>query len=239
MARRPIDLERALSEHDAYVRLLTTWGLDVIVLGASTDLPDSVFVEDAAIVLPEVAIVTPLGAASRSAEAELMARALEEHGLKPVRRLAPEARLEGGDVLRLGRHLFVGQGSRTDRAGLDRLAAIVTPFGYSVTPVAVSGCLHLKTGCTALRHDTLIINPDWVDTSPFTGLDLLPVDPAEPFAANVLRVNNFLAMPSGFPRTAERIRSRGFDVDEVDITEFQKAEAGLTCMSVIVPLERA
>lgn len=153
---------------------------------------------------------------------------------QPVIRLTGEARIEGGDVLRLGRHLFIGQGPRTDKQGLDAVARIVADFGYTVTPVRVTGCLHLKTACTALSDSALVINPDWVDAAPFDGLDLLPVDPSEPFAANVLRARGHLAIASSFPRTAERIRSRGFGVGELDISEFLKAEAGLTCMSVLM-----
>ncbi len=231
--RTPIDTTKAEAQHAAYVDLLRAWGLAVTTLPAEPTLPDSVFVEDAAIVLPEVALVTPLGATSRSAEADLMERALGAVRAQPVVRLAGEARIEGGDVLRLGRHLFIGQGPRTDQQGLDAVARIVADFGYTVTPVRVTGCLHLKTACTALSDETLLINPDWVDAAPFDGLDLLPVDPREPFAANVLRAKGHLAIASSFPRTAGRIRRRGFDVGELDISEFLKAEAGLTCMSVL------
>ena len=233
IARAPIDPGRAAHQHASYVDRLRAWNLKVTTLPAEATLPDSVFVEDTAVILPEITIVARLGTASRAPEADLMAGPLAVLCARPIVRMQPPARLEGGDVLRVGRRLFVGQGPRTDERGLAAFASIVKQYGYDVMPVPVTGCLHLKTACTALSDDTLLINPDWVDAASFEGFDLVPVAPDEPFAGNVLRVGERLAIPDGFPETTGRILGKGFNVETIDISEFRKAEAGLTCLSLI------
>jgi len=161
---------------------------------------------------------------------------------RPVIALAPpvdvpaigeSATLEGGDVLRVGRRLFVGLSSRTNAVGVDALRSIAAPYGYTVIPVPVTGCLHLKTGVTALDDNTLLVNPAWVDLSPFAGFDIVPVDDAEPWAANILRHGHSLLASAAHPRTAEVLDRRGYAPILIDISEFAKAEAGLTCLSLL------
>ncbi|HEX6810829.1 MAG TPA: arginine deiminase family protein [Planctomycetota bacterium] len=236
--RVPIDLLRARAQHAAYCELLRSCGVDVRTVDVSPDDADAVFVEDTVVVLDEVAIAASMGAASRRGEVDRMLPLLAEHR-RVLRLLSPEppappAQLEGGDVLRVGRRLFVGMSSRTNAAGADALRQLVAPFGYHVVSVAVSGCLHLKSGCTALDDATLLVNPDWIDLAPFTGLDRLAVDPGEPAAANVLRIGALLCMSASHPRTAERVRDRGHVVHTADIGEFEKAEAGMTCLSILI-----
>ncbi|MEM8995158.1 MAG: arginine deiminase family protein [Acidobacteriota bacterium] len=226
----PIDAVLAARQHAGYVDLLRRHGFVVDVLEGNLHLPDAVFVEDTAVVLDEVAILTPMGVASRAPETELIASALASH--RRLVRIDAPAKLEGGDVLRVGRRLFVGQGTRTDAAGLLALAAAVEPLGYEVTGVEVTGCLHLKTGCTALDGETLLIHSDWVDPTPFADFRRLEVPRTEPFAANTLDVGDAVALPSSFPATRALLEAEGYRVETVDISEFQKAEAGLTCMGL-------
>ena len=233
--RQPICAATAARQHRAYERAIADAGLNIIRLPELDEHPDSVFVEDTAILLGEHAIITRPGARSRRAEADSTAEALAEHFT--IHRLR-RGRLDGGDVLRIGRTIYVGQSRRTDCAGVVALANTAAPLGFEVVPVPHEHCLHLKTGATYVGHDeagrpTLLINPDWIDPSLFTGVALLPSHPAEAFAANGLRVGERLLYPSAYPRTAERLRAVGFDVDELDVSELEKAEAGLTCMSLV------
>jgi dimethylargininase len=149
-----------------------------------------------------------------------------------------EGHVDGGDVLRIGNSLYVGLSSRTDLQGIDALRAIGAEIGFDVVQAELKGCLHLKTGATFAGLDrdgapVLIYNPQSVDPSQFAGVEPMPVDDGEPAAANCVRAGDLLILPAGNPRTAERLRERGFEVVEVDVSELQKAEAGVTCMSLI------
>jgi dimethylargininase len=229
--RGPIDLARALAQHAAYGELLRSLGLDVVELPADPAFPDCCFVEDVAVVLDEVALVTMPGAASRRGELDAVAETLAR--FRPLERTALPATIEGGDVLRVGRRLFVGRSARTNGEGIARLAAVARPLGYEVTAVPVTGCLHLKSAVTALDAERLLANPDWIDTAPFSGFDLEPVAPGEPGAANVLRIDGLVVAHPGFPRTLERIAALGYAVHPLDVSEFIKAEAALTCKSLL------
>lgn len=232
LAREPIVFERALAQHAAYVAALRAAGAEVLTLPAEPAFPDSVFVEDGAVVLDELAILTRPGVASRAAEPEQLAPHLAPY--RPVVRVAPPGTLEGGDVLRVGRRLFVGLSPRTDAAGIEALRALAEPHGYTVAPVRVRGCLHLKTAVTALDDETLLANPDWVDLAPLEEFDVVTVAPDEPWAANVLRLGRTLLANAAFPRTLECLARRGHAPVPVEIGEFGKAEAGLTCLSLLL-----
>jgi dimethylargininase len=229
--REPIDVGRAAAQHDAYCAALAWLGLDVVRLPGDAALPDCCFVEDTAVVLDEVAVLASMGAPSRRGEIAAVAGALARD--REIARIEPPARIDGGDVLVAGRRVFVGQSGRTDAAGARALAKALAPFGYEVIPVAVSGCLHLKSAATALDADTLLVNADWIDLAPLSAYDLLCVDPAEPWAANVLALPGGVLGHRGFPRTLERLAARGYAVHPVDVSEFLKAEAGVTCKSIV------
>ena len=231
LEREPIDYARAVAQHGAYVRLLKDLGLHVVEIEGDEALPDCCFVEDIAIVLDEVAVLTRPGAPSRRGETKEVAAALQAY--RPIVRLEEPARIDGGDVLVIGRRLFVGVSNRTDDAGRQALADAVRPFDYEVVPVRMTGCLHLKTAVTAATADLLVVNPDWVDLKTLRGLETIAVAPDEPDAANVLAVGETVIAAAGFPRTADRLRARGLDVRTVDVSEFQKAEGGVTCKSLI------
>ena len=231
LARQPIDIEQALQQHGAYCTALEANGVRVIRLPAVEDLPDSVFVEDTALVFDEVAVLTPMGNAARESEPALIAPYLAQ--FRRVEHIRLPAHLEGGDVLVIDRQVFVGLSPRTNQAGVLALRDILTPYGYEVISVAVTGCLHLKTGCTALDPQTVLINPAWVAASAFSAYRQLIVPAEEEWGANVLRLNDVLIMSAAFPRTKDLVESYGYKVVSVDITEFSKAEAGLSCMSLI------
>jgi dimethylargininase len=231
VARQPIDLATAQAQHQAYEGILEKLGARVHSLPAEPDLPDSMFVEDPAIVLDEMAIILPLGTASRQPEAESLAKALA-----PFRKLAyitaPGA-IEGGDVLKIGRTLFVGLTTRTNVEGIRQLAAILAPHHYNVVPVPVTGCLHLKSAVTYLGRDTLAANREWFDTASLAAFHWIDVAPGEAHAANALALGGTVIFPASFPLTRARIESAGFHVTPIDISELQKAESGLTCSSLL------
>ncbi len=229
LQRQPIDVELARAQHLRYTAALRSAGCEVITLTEAPEQPDSVFVEDPAIVLDEVAILTRPGAPSRRAEVPELAAALA-----PYRRLeeirAP-ATLDGGDVLRIGRRIYVGRSTRSDEAAVVQLRAIVSPLGYEVVAVPVLGCLHLKSAITSVADGVLLANRAWVDITPFGDMRILDVDPSEPAAANVLRVGERLIYPSEYPKTAARLAA--FELLRVDASEVIKAEGAVTCCSLI------
>jgi dimethylargininase len=232
VARVGIDIDRAIRQHKAYCDMLQGCGAEVHTLDIHRDQPDCAFIEDTAIVLDEVAILTSMGTAARRHELAGIEPILRQY--RAVRRIEPPATIDGGDVLRIGRRLLVGASSRTNAAGASALAAIVGCHGYKVAPVPVLGCLHLKTACSALDDERLLVNPAWVDVSALSGFHLVPVPAAEPWAANMLRVGTSLCLAAAQERTADMIRGLGYDVRAVDVSEFAKAEAGVTCLSILI-----
>jgi len=229
--RQPINLSKANAQHRSYEQLLEKHGARVISLPAEADLPDSMFVEDPAIVLDELAVILPLGVESRRPEANLIAKAIS-----PFRKLeyvTLPGTIEGGDILRVNRKLFLGLSKRSNAEGIRQLAAIVAPYHYDVFTVRVAGCLHLKSAVTYLGRNTLLANRDWFNSDAFAGFDWIDVAPEEPHAANALVLGDTVIFPASFPRTGSHIESRGFRVTTLDISELQKAEAGLTCSSLL------
>jgi dimethylargininase len=231
VARQPIDLAKACAQHQAYEKLLEKLGARVISLPAEPTLPDSMFVEDPAIVLDELAVILPLGTETRRLEAASLAQALAK--FRKLENVALPGTLEGGDVLRIGRKLYAGLSTRTNDEGIRQLAAILAPYGYEVIAVPVTGCLHLKSAVTYIGRNTLLANRAWFDNTPLAGYDWVDVDPAETHAANALALGETIIFPASFPRTRARLEARGFHVTPLDISELQKAESGLTCSSLL------
>jgi dimethylargininase len=231
VARQPMDVEVARRQHGAYESVLMELGATVERLPVADDMPDATFVEDTAVVLDEVAILAAPGVASRAAEVADVERCLAAH--RRLVRLPPGATLEGGDVLRVGRTLYVGRSGRTNAEGIDVLRKSAGAFGYDVVPVAVRGCLHLKTACGYLGRETIVANGDWIDCDALSGLDVLETAPGEPWGANVLLLGGVVLVATGAPHTQELLEARRFTTREVDISELQKAEAGLTCLSIV------
>ena len=232
LARTPIDVTRARAQHEQYRAALRALGLEVLSLPEEPDLPDSVFVEDAAIALDEVAVLTRPGADSRKPEVESIARALEP--FRRLLRIESPGTLDGGDVLAVGRKIFVGQTLRTNASALEQMTNLLRPFGYEVIGVPVAECLHLKSGITQAAKNTLLINPAWVEKKYFAGFDFIEIDPSEPFAANALLIDDALIYPAAFTKTRARLEAAGMRVIAVEADELAKAEGGVTCCSLIV-----
>jgi len=231
LERQPIDLDRARAQHRAYEAALGRAGCRVESLPALDDLPDSVFVEDVAVVLDEIAIVTRPGAESRRPETTHIAPVLA--GYRRITFIREPGTLDGGDVLRLGRRIFVGASGRSDEQGIEQLRAVVWPYGYTVTAVPVSGCLHLKSAVTEAAPGVVLTNPGWVDAAAFGNVRVIEVDHGEPYAANGLLVGERFVYPGSFPRTRNRLDASGILVDTVDVSELQKAEGAVTCCSLV------
>ena len=229
--REPIDLPKAEAQHRAYEDCLRRFGADVISLPAEPEFPDAVFVEDPALVLDEVAVMTRMGAASRRGESASLARAIER--FRPLRWLEDPATLEGGDVMRIERQIFVGASRRSNPAGIAQLSEILRPFGYQVNAVTVHGCLHLKSACTYLGRDTILMNRAWIDTAPLAEFRAIEVHSDEPGAANALTIGDTTIFPAAFPKTADILEQSGWKLERLDISELMKAEAALTCSSLI------
>lgn len=231
LEREPIDFPLAVAQHRKYEHCLEELGCRLFRLPGDPDLPDCVFVEDIALVLEEIAIITRPGAESRRGERAVVSAALEP--FRPLARIEAPATLDGGDVLRVGRTLYVGLSTRTDRAAVEQLGRIVEPHGYRVRPVEIRSCLHLKSAVSRVAEATLLIQPEWVDPADFAGVELIEVDPSEPGAGNALPVGETVIYASDFERTRERLEAHGLKVVTVDQTELLKAEAGVSCCSLI------
>lgn len=236
VSRTGIDLALARAQHQAYCDALSALGCQVRVLPALDELPDAVFVEDVALVLDEVALLTRPGAPSRRAEVEPMAAVLA--GFRPLLRITAPGTLDGGDIVRIGHDVYVGQAARSNAEGLAQLATLLAPFGYRVYGVATQGCLHLKSAVTAVADDTLLVQPAWLQSagmlpSVFAGYRLLEIDPTEEHAANAVRIGDTVVHPDCFPRTRERLERAGIAVVAVDVSELQKAEGAVTCCSLV------
>ena len=232
VTRVPIDPGRASAQHHAYCQALAELGARVEWLTPLPQHADGVFVEDTAVVVDEVAIVARPGVASRRPETTSMADALRRH--RPLQDLPGAACLEGGDVVRVHRVLYVGRSARTNQAGIDGLATALADFGYQVRGVDLEGCLHLKTACTYIPPGILLYNPEWIDAALFPDLRAIAVDPSEPFGANTLTLGGTTLVGTGFPRTRDRLEGAGVRTRPVDLSELAKAEGALTCSSVIV-----
>jgi dimethylargininase len=230
LPREPIDIAKAVAQHDAYERALAELGARVVSLPELPGHPDAVFVEDPALVLDEVAVITAMGVASRRGERDSLAAVLAD--FRPVIRMRDPARLEGGDVMRIGRNLYVGLSARTNAEGVAQLADILAPFGYNVQLVAMRDCLHLKSACSFIGDGTVLLNRAWLDISALREYRLIDVAPVEPSGANALRVGDTVLMPDAFPGTATRLRESGFRVKALDLSELLKAESGVTCSSL-------
>lgn len=233
VTREPIDLRRAQTQHRQYEELLEELGCKLLRLPAEPDLPDSVFVEDTAIVLDQLAVITRPGAESRRAEINSVADVLNRY--RKLFHIKSPGTLDGGDVLQVGKTLYVGQSHRSNAQGIEQLRRILSLYGYSVVAVKLHDCLHLKSAVTQVAVDTLLINRNWVDADAFGPMQLIDVAPSEAFGANSVRIGKTLVYPAAFPETRERLEAHGVDMRTVDASELAKAEGGVTCCSLVFP----
>ncbi len=230
--RIPIDVDVARAQHYEYVQVLRKLGCEVVELPAEADLPDSVFVEDTAFILDEVAVITRPGADSRKPETASIGRALTPH-IKLVHVSEP-ATIDGGDVLVLGKQIYVGLSTRSNQDSIDQLNDLLREYDYQVIGVHTHDCLHLKSAVTRVDDTTLLINKSWVDTHYFENFNWIEVHPSEPFAANCLPIGNSIIYPTAFPKTCAKLKETGYHVITVDISELAKAEGAVTCCSLFI-----
>ena len=232
LRRARIDVNAAVHQHEQYEALLSSLGCDVVSIPTGPGLADSVFIEDCAIVLDEVAVLCRPGAESRRAEVEGVGDVLQKYRL--VASIQSPGTLDGGDLLRVGNVIYAGLSTRSNRDGIDQLRTIVANYGYSVVTLETTKCLHLKSAVSEVAPNTLLINPNWIGKSVFCDYELIEVDKEEQHAANALRVGQHVIYPSSFPRTMDKLLQRDISVTPVDVSELQKAEGGVTCCSLIL-----
>ncbi len=230
--RVPIDLPLAIHQHEQYERTLERLGCRIERLPSDASMPDAVFIEDTAVPLEEVILITRPGAASRRGEVAGVEETVKRHRL--LSRIETPGTVDGGDVLVAGRTLFVGRSQRTNAEGIAQIGRVAGYFGYVVTPIPVGPRLHLKSAVTTLAGDTLLIDRTAVPAESFAGFQLVDVHPSEPAGANVLRIGDRLIAAAAFPRTNERLAGLGYDVSIVDVSEIAKAEGAVTCCSLIL-----
>lgn len=231
LEREPINYERACQQHKQYVAALRSLGLEVQILPADANLPDSVFVEDTALVLDECAIITRPGADSRKPEVDSIIKVLTPY--RKLFHIKAPARVDGGDILHVGRNIYVGLSTRSDDSAVEQMQEYLRPHGYEVKGVTVTGCLHLKSAVTQVSKDTLLINPEWVDRNLFSGMKFIEIDPSEPYAANAVLIGETIVYPTSFPKTQKRLEAAGIRMVMVDADELAKAEGAVTCCSLI------
>ena len=231
IGRRKIDYAAAVHQHSRYQQLLRDLGVKVIELPAGERCPDSCFLEDTAVVLDEVAVITRPGSEARRSEVSGVVPTIVEY--RNVVQIDAPGTLEAGDILRMGRNLFVGASVRSNAPGIEMLRSALAPYGYNVIAVPMQGALHLKSVCTALDDETVVADPRHVDAEFLSKYRIVEVPSDESPAANVLRINGTVCIHAGFHKTIDLLQARGYQLNTVDISEFLKAEAGLTCMSII------
>lgn len=231
LERQEIDIAKAAAQHRDYEACLTDLGVRVVSLPADPQFPDGVFVEDPAIVVDELAVIARMGSERRRHEVDGVAEALSR--FRPLKWIREPATLEGGDVLRVDKTLYAGISRRSNRHGIEQLAELLDPFGYRVIPVEVDGCLHLKSASCYLGDQTVLANRRFFEAGVFRDYRIIDVPTEEPSAPNVLRVRDTILIPSAFPKTRKLLEKSGFHVRPMDLSELLKAEAGVTCMSLI------
>jgi len=225
------DFGRALEQHAAYIEALRSCGLEVTALAADEEYPDSVFIEDTAVLGETMAVTTRPGAPSRRGEEQAVARSLEDFYPRLEAILAPGT-LEGGDVMRAGDRFFIGLSQRTNRSGAEQLAAILQRHGYEAVLVSLREVLHLKTGISYLEDNLLLAAGEFLGHPLLSSFTAIPVPAAESYAANSLWLNDRVLVPSGFPLTRAAIEKAGCATMPVDVSEFRKLDGGLSCLSL-------
>ena len=224
------DYAKMMAQHDAYVEALKSLGLQVEMLEPLGDFPDAYFVEDAAIMTAEVAIVTRPGAKARRGEAAAMEPVLAKY--RPLAHIQAPGRLDGGDVLIIGRHALIGVSERSNPEGAEQLGEILEDHGYTWSAVPVAEGLHFKSSVNWVGGKNLIITEDFAGMDELEDFHQIVVDPEETYAANVLWINGTLLMPVGYPKTRKQLAALGLPIVELDTSEARQMDGGLTCMSL-------
>jgi dimethylargininase len=225
------DYKLAKKQHQGYVDVLKRLGLEVITLNADENYPDSVFVEDTALLTPYFAVITNPGAAARKGEIFEMNRVLEN--LFPIiESISTPGTLDAGDVMMVGNHFYIGLSERTNLFGANQLIGILAKYGLIGTTVTLKNILHLKSGVSYLENNNLLTTKAFKGKPEFEEYKLILIDDDESYAANSLWINGNVLVPKGFPKTKEKIAQAGYETIEVDVSEFQKLDGGLSCLSL-------
>jgi len=226
----PPDYAILIDQHEKYISTLESIGLEVILLDALADHPDAYFVEDTAVVTGNVAVITNPGADARKGEEETIAPVLNQY--HKLEKIQPPGTVDGGDILQIDKHFFIGVSERTNHEGADQLSNILQSYGYTYTTVIVGEGLHFKSSVNYVGKNTLLITEDFADNDPFKGYGTIVVDRQESYAANTLFINDHLLVPRGYPETLKKLEVLGFNIIELDTSEVRKMDGGLTCMSI-------
>ncbi len=226
----PADFGLMVKQHQAYLEALTAAGIELIVLDPQPDYPDAHFVEDTAVVTPDVAVITNPGAPSRRGETQSIASVLAE--FRKIERIQPPGTVDGGDVLQVKNHFFIGISERTNKEGAEQLGRILQNHGNTWTTVAVAAGLHFKSSVNYVGRNTLLVTGDFAGHEQLKGYDQITLDGAESYAANTLLVNQHLLIPAGFPNARKQLGVLDFKMIELEISEVRKMDGGLTCMSL-------
>jgi dimethylargininase len=224
------DFKILLNQHQKYISTLNSIGLEVTVLDALPDHPDAYFVEDTAVVTSKVAVITNPGAQARQGEEETIATVLSQY--RKLEKIQPPGTVDGGDILQIDDHFFIGLSERTNHKGAGQLSQILGRYGYTYTTVTVGEGLHFKSGVNYVGKNTLLITEDFAENNLLEGYDTITVDREESYAANTLFINDHLLIPRGYPKTRQKLEILGFNIIELDTSEVRKMDGGLTCMSL-------
>ena len=231
LSRNKIDTDLASEQHQQYQSALSSLGCEIVIVPTEPGLADSVFIEDTALVLDEIAVLCRPGAASRRPEVAGVEGVLQQY--RALASIQPPGTLDGGDLLRVDKVIYAGLSTRSNQSGIEQLRSIVADYGYSVKVVETAKCLHLKSAVSVVAPGTLLINPDLISKSAFADYELIDVDKNEAHAANALLVGQSLIYSSSYPRTMEKLLARSIAVVPVDVSEVQKAEGAVTCCSLV------
>jgi dimethylargininase len=225
------DYNLALKQHKKYIEALEMCGLEVLITEPDERLPDSVFVEDTAILIPECAIITIPGAESRKAETDRIKKALKSF-YRNIEEISSPGTVDGGDVMMAGSHFFIGISDRTNIEGAKQLIKILGKYGYSGSTVSLNNVLHLKSGVAYLENNYLVATGEFADKEEFKKYNILKVKDEESYAANCVWINDFVLVAKGFPKTKKLIEEAGYETIELDVSEFRKLDGGLSCLSL-------
>ena len=227
---KPPLYELLLKQHEAYLGAIRSCGLEVTLLDPLPDYPDAYFVEDTAVVTTDVAIITNPGAEARKGEEDFMAPVLA--GFRKIESILAPGTVDGGDVLQLGNHFFIGLSERTNKEGAAQLGRILESVGHTWATVEVAAGLHFKSSVNYVGKNTLLVTADFAEHAALSEYNKIVLEKAEAYAANTLLVNEHLLMPAGFPGTRKQLEVLGFDIIELETSEVRKMDGGLTCMSI-------
>jgi dimethylargininase len=225
------DYEKAINQHAAYVKALKSCGLEVLELPPDENYPDSTFVEDVALLTPRCAVITNPGAPSRKGEIHKMKEVLKGY-YKDIEEIRSPGTIEAGDIMMVGSHFYIGLSNRTNSAGAEHMISILNKYGMSGSTVKLEKVLHLKTGLAYLENNNLVACGEFLSSPEFKKFNIIEIPEEESYAANCVWINNNVLVPEGYPVTKRRIMAAGYNVIDVDVSEFRKLDGGLSCLSL-------